>query len=215
MSVDVTINSQYITGETRGSEPVTSLINEINQIIQTQLVDTAEAIEAKTSILSASLVWLDLIGKKMNLDRPGEVVDEENVFGFDGHGVGFDQAIFWPGIDELVPVTDEVYRRYLIARGLQLLTDCTIESMEAIVAKALDHTELKYIDSGGMGLALLWDGCSEKHVFIDMFLSTGLITKPAGVRIDELYLPQADGCFGFDGHGLGFDQAPFCEIINL
>ena len=205
---DITQNSQYLTGRPRESEKLKALIDGINELIQTELIDFAEATEAQTSILTATGIWLDHIGTKLKFPRPRLTVDGFEVFGFDGHGVGFDQAPFWDGLQDTVGIADEAYRILLIVRGGQLLTDCSIPSMNAILTAAFGYGS--YVDKGNMHLDVIIDTID--ITLAEIIKEIGLLTKPAGVEIDNIFIHDGD-VFGFDGHGVGFDQAPFSNMI--
>ena len=208
---DITNNSQYLTGRPREDENLKAIIDGINALIQIELINFAEDIEKQSSILTATGIWLDYIGSKLIFPRPRLKSDEFDVFGFDGHGVGFDQAPFWDGLSTSVPVSDKTYRIFLIARGGQLLTDCSIPSMDSSLTAAFGAGS--YIDKGDMSLSVVIDSDLD-DAMITLIRTTGLLTKPAGVRLDNLFVHDGD-VFGFDGHGVGFDQAPFVKLITL
>jgi hypothetical protein len=208
---DITNNSQYITGKQRDDATLKDLIDAINQIIQDELIDFAEDIEKQASILTATVIWLDLIGKRLLFPRPYVEDGTFDVFGFDDGGVGFDQAPFGGTGAAEVPVSDETYRTLLIARGGQLLTDGTIPSMDSILQTAFGLGY--YIDHGNMSLSVIFDGDLEP-VIGQIIADTKLLTKPAGVRINGIYITHGES-FGFDDGGVGFDQAPFVEYIPI
>lgn len=208
---DITQNSQYLTGRPRESIELKALIDGINELIQSELIDFAAATEAQASILTATGIWLDRIGTKLKFPRPRLAVEDFDVFGFDGHGVGFDQAPFWDGIQDTVGAADETYRMLLIVRGAQLLTDCSIPSMDSILQAAFGYGN--YIDKGNMSLSIVI-GATIDSAIVEMMKNTGLLTKPAGVSFGNLFVQDGD-VFGFDGHGVGFDQAPFVKYYSL
>lgn len=180
MTTDITNNSQYITGKPRESVTLKSIIDGINDLIQSELINFAEDTEKQISILTATGVWLDWIGARLNFPRPTLAQDDFEVFGFDGHGVGFDQAPFWDGSDYGIGVTDETYRKFLIARGGQLLTDGSIASMTAVLVAAFGDGNY-YVDNGDMTLDVIIDPDMD-DVVMGIVQTTDLLTKPAGVR---------------------------------
>jgi len=208
---DITNNSQYLTGRPREDATLKIIVDGVNALIQTGLIDFAEDIEKQSSVLTASGIWLDYIGSRLIFPRPRLNSDDFDVFGFDGHGLGFDQAPFWAGQDTSVPVSDELYRVFLIARGGQLLTDCSIPSLNAILTAALRSGS--YIDHGNMTLDVVVDADLDS-TGMELIIGSDLLTKPAGVSLLNLFVHDGD-VFGFDGHGVGFDQAPFSKIITL
>lgn len=208
---DIADNSTLLEGKPRQSFTLRDIVERINSIIQTDLIDPVDDLEKQLSILTATGIWLDYIGNKILYPRPQVVVDDTIWFGFDGAGMGFDQAPFTPTGDDTAGIDDESYRVLLIIRGGQLLTDGSIPSMSAIVDAAFG--EGKYIDNGNMSIDVIIDN-SQPDITIDAIVKSGLITKPAGVRINNILIKHISGTFGFDGAGLGFDQAPFIRTFE-
>lgn len=207
---DVSGNSSLLEGKPRESAELKAIVDGINGIIQDNLVDAADNIEKQISILTATGIWLDYIGSKIDYKRPRIAADDARWFGFDDSGVGFDQAPFTPGGDTKVGIGDEEYRALLIVRGGQLLTDGSIPSMDATIQGAFGNGH--YIDNGDMTLDVILDN-SQPDLIIAAIVESGLITKPAGVRIREIYIRTLTGTFGFDGAGVGFDQGVFVRTF--
>jgi len=209
---DVSGNSNLLEGKPRESTILKSLVDGINQIIQDDLVDGACAVETQTSILTATGIWLDRIGERVRLTRPKIATADFRWFGFDGAGNRFDQANFIPGETDPTGIDDDSYRSLLIVRGSQLLTDCSIPSMTAI-AKAAFGDSSNYIDNGDMSLDIII-GEDLADVVITQLSDAGLITKPAGVRINSVQVSGDGEVFGFDGNGFGFDQKNFIRLLE-
>ena len=182
---DITNNSQYLTGRPREDENLKTIIDGINSLIQAELIDFAEDIEKQSSILTATGIWLDYIGAKLNFPRPRLDSGAYDVFGFDGHGVGFDQATFWGGEDMSVPLADETYRAFIIAQGLQILTDCSISSMDAVLNTAFGNGS--YEDNGDMTLDIVFD-YSFDSAMVQLITESILLTKPSGVLLNIIFL---------------------------
>jgi len=204
MTWDVLNNSDLLEGKPRGSTILRNLIDSINSIIQEKLIDTSSDIEAQSSVLTATGVWLDYIGDRLKYPRPLIAPDDFLWFGFDGNGFGFDQANFTPGTSSKVGIDDDSYRKLLIVRGGQLITDCSIQSLNDTISGAFGSSH--YIDNGNMTLDVVLDNSLDDSMIIAI-VDSGLITKPSGVRIENLLIANTEGNFGFDGNGLGFDQA--------
>lgn len=207
---DITDNGDLIEGKPRESVTLRSIIDSINNIIQDDLIDAADDIEKQSSILTATGIWLDHIGKRLIYPRPKIAISEAIWFAFDDVGVGFDQAPFGPDGDIAVGIADESYRGLLIIRGGQLLTDGSIPSMTASIQGAFSSGN--YIDNGDMTLDVILDSTLSDAVIVAI-VNSGIITKPAGVRIRDTYIKDADGAFGFDGNGVGFDQGTFIRTF--
>lgn len=207
----ITDNSTLLEGKPRQSFILRDIVERINSIIQTELIDPVDDLEKQISILTATGIWLDYIGNKILYPRPQVVVEDVIWFGFDEAGFGFDQSPFAPTGADTVGIDDESYRMLLVIRGAQLLTDGSIPSMSAIVDAAFG--EGKYIDNGNMSIDVVIDD-SLSDIIIAAIVKSGLITKPAGVRINQISIKHTSGTFGFDGVGPGFDQAPFIRTFE-
>lgn len=192
------------------SPVILGIAQRINEIIQTELIDSANTLEQYVSVLNARGEWLDRIGERFDIPRPALRDDQFLRFGFDDAGVGFDQAIFGPERGGGTPIADETYRRLILARGGQLLTDASGPSLDQILETAFGSGH--YIDHQDLTVTVRIDGDFRTDE-LDLIIGTGLVTKPAGVRIREIIIVPSDGAFGFDDNGVGFDQAPFARII--
>jgi hypothetical protein len=209
---DITNNSDYIAGIAREDDKIKGLVDGITQIIQDNLIDAADAMNTQASILTATGIWLDYWGKRLLYPRPHIPSEEITTFGFDLAGVGFDQAPFYAGDDVGVPITDEVYRVLLIARGGQLLTDGSIPSLNSVLFAAFGFGH--YVDHGDMSLSVIFDGAVDT-LTAQVIADTDIIIKPCGVRIRAIQVTHENGSFGFDGNGVGFDQQPFSDVITI
>ena len=208
---DITSNSTLLEGKPRQSFTLRDIVERINAIIQTELIDPVDDLEKQLSILTATGIWLDYIGNKIKYPRPLVTVDEAIWFGFDGAGLGFDQAPFTPTGTTTVGISDDSYRALLIIRGGQLLTDGSIPSLSASIDSAFG--EGKYIDNGDMTVDVVIDN-NQTDIIIAAIVESGLIIKPAGVGINQILIKHTTGTFGFDGAGVGFDQAPFIRTFE-
>ena len=208
---DITNNSDLLEGKPRGSTTLKTLIDSINSIIQTNLIDPSCDIEKQSSILTATGIWLDYIGERLKFPRPLIAPDDFLWFGFDGNGFGFDQANFTPGGTNKVGIDDDSYRALLIVRGGQLLTDCSLPSLDATLQGAFESGH--YIDNGDMTMDVIIDD-TQSDVIIQALVDSGLVTKPAGVRLSVFLIAHVAGTFGFDGNGTGFDQGLFVRTLD-
>lgn len=208
---DIAGNSNLLEGKPRESLTLKTLIDSINQIIQDELVDTSDNIEEQSSILTAAGVWLDYIGERLSFPRPLIAADAYNWFGFDGNGYGFDQANFTPGGTNKVGIDDDAYRALLIVRGGQLITDGSLPSLDATLDGAFDTGH--YIDNGDMTMNVIIDS-TQPDIIIAALIESGLITKPAGVKLEDILISHGENTFGFDGNGVGFDQGLFIRTVD-
>ena len=210
---DITNNSQYRTGKPRESVELKAIIDGINELVQIQLIDCAQDIETQSSILTATGIWLDYYGARFNFPRPYFPPDQFTVFGFDDNGLGFDQAPFGSGETANQPISDDLYRSWIISRGGQLITDGTLPSLNSIVQTAFG-SDAYYVDHGNMSMSVNISSSFTSQE-VEAIIEAGVIPKPCGVRIRVLYNDVATDVFGFDGNGFGFDQAPFVTEFYL
>jgi len=208
---NITNNSDLLEGKPRGSTTLRTLIDSINSIIQTNLIRPACDIEKQSSILTATGIWLDYIGDRLKYPRPLIAPDDFLWFGFDGNGFGFDQVNFTPGGTNKVGIDDESYRALLIVRGGQLITDCSIPSLDNTLQGAFENGH--YIDNGDMTMDVIVDD-TQPDIIIQALVDSGLVTKPAGVRLSVFFIAHSSGTFGFDGNGIGFDQGLFVRTLD-
>jgi len=209
MTVDITTNSQYITGKARGDAQIKLLIDGINDLIQAKLIDAAEALELNASVLTAEGEWLDLIGAKINFPRPYFPPDQFTTFGFDDNGLGFDQGPFATGETADQPISDTLYRKWLIAKGGALIIDGSLSSLTSVVQAAFND-DSEYIDHGNMTMTCILEGGEYTFQEIEAIVDANFLPKPCGVRVRLLYNNINNDIFGFDGSGYsGFDQDPF------
>lgn len=206
-------NSDLLIQQYKNSPNLKGLVDAINCLINDELFLPALELSTQASLLTAEGVFLDRIGEKFGILRPFVSVATLEVFGYDANGLGFDQGPFTDETgNEGVPIADDFYRSLIIARGGQLLTDGSVPSMNNILTAAFGSGH--YIDNQNMTMDVRIDGDLDPDI-IGIVTSSGLITKPSGVRLINLYNFHDEGGFGFDNNGTGFDQAPFVNIINL
>ena len=188
------------------------LVEQLNQMICDEITDPIDDIARQQSVLTATGIWLDRIGERFEVPRPFLFNGTFTCFGFQGNGVGFDQGPFCTNGQEGIPADDEFYRRIIIAKGGQLITDGTVDDMGAILSAGFGQGN--YIDFDNMTMSVRIDADLREDE-IQLILESALITKPAGVRLIELQIIHENGAFGFEGNGQGFDQAPFSRVVYL
>ena len=194
------------------SPRILGIAQRIDELVTRQLIDPAKEIERNISVLNAEGFWLDRIGERFDIERPAIGAGEYAVFGFEGNGVGFDQGPFTPDTGGGTPIADDTYRRLILARGGQLLTDGSSPSLDNILNVAFGSGH--YIDNQDLSVTVRIDGDFREDQ-LDLIVDTGLLTKPSGVRITDVIIVPNSGFFGFDGSGgVGFDQAPFVRSVT-
>jgi hypothetical protein len=210
--IDVTTNISLLIQQYRNTVRTKGLIMGILQMVQDQLATPMCQIQDYYNIDTAVGVFLDRIGRIFNYPRP--LIDQGQFayFGFDGNGLGFDQATFVPdgGSDDKIPAGDDMYRLLLKAWIAGLFTDGSLPSINAVIQTALGPGSW-VIDNGDM-TALVTLKYSDLNVLYAM-VQTGVIPKPAGVQY-SYYIRNSDAVFGFDGNGVGFDQSNFITELS-
>ncbi len=204
------MTTNVIARQYQQSPRILTIARQIDDIVQRELIDPARRIEEYVSVLEAPGFWLDRIGERFGIPRPSLRDGSYLAFGFDDAGVAFDQAPFEADRTGGTPIADETYRRLILARGGQLLTDGSGPSLDNILDVAFGTGH--YIDHQDLSVTVRIDGDFRPDE-LDLILDTGLLTKPAGVRIRNIIIVPSSNAFGFDDNGVAFDQAPFARII--
>ena len=78
-----------------------NVLGGVLQLLQGEIGDVLKYLDTTLNIDLAAGVWLDYLGRRLGFPRP--FVSDAGIvyFGFEGSGVGFDQAIMRSDIDEL------------------------------------------------------------------------------------------------------------------
>ncbi len=210
----MTLNcTDLIISQYRNSPKLVSLIDTYCKIVQADLIDATEQLALEAVIDTASGYWLDRIGDRIGLVRPG--LPATIFFGFRGVEIarGFNQARFkGEGEDpSFVPVSDATYKIYLRAKGASLLTDGSQPSLSRV--SALAYGNAIYLDDQNMSTYVVVNGIVDEIIILASQL--GLFLKPAGVRMIILIV-HPELAFGFEGQddSLSFNQAPFIGVIR-
>lgn len=199
----------------RNSPRIVSLLESFCGIVEEDLIAAANQLALESAVATASGFYLDLIGERVELARPGVPSSETKIFGFEGQddSVGFDQGRF-SNIGEdpsYIPVDDLTYRRFLIARGSELITDGSQPDLSRVAEKAYGNAT--YLDNQDMTTTIILSGISDEIAIIANQI--GLLPKPAGVRIASIQVVHPELAFGFEGQAdsVGFDQSPFVGVL--
>lgn len=201
-------SDKLIAQDKRGN--IKTLLDGINEVIQRLLLTPACKLQEQMDVDLAVGQFLDYIGARINQIRSQIAADNVSFFGFQGNGLGWDQHPFYAGNGSIVAISDTLYRQYLKARGGQLQTTGTVPNMDAIIQSALGAGH--YIDNFDMTCFVRIDQALETWE-IEQLVETGLITKPAGVRIVLIVSTDEGNFFGFQGNGVGWDQSPFANVF--
>ena len=125
-----------LIGQWQGSEKLGALIQVYRDIVVEDIIPAFETLRDMRKIESAVGVHLEYLGRRLGVGRPSTTdPSEDSRFGFDDAGTGFDQAPFRGARanDAVYPLPDAVYRQFLRARAITLLSDGSIEALKASV----------------------------------------------------------------------------------
>ena len=197
---------------------IETLLKNIGKLTDQELSEIILSFNEKALIQTADGTWLNFWGFRLNTPRPGISIGQ-NVFSYDGaSGKTFDNAPFWESNDVLIPIDDDIYRKILLSKALQLVTNGTTEDYAKILQVIFD--DAFYIDNQNMTAGVILVSNLSNTILLSM-IEAGVIPKSSGVLlafIDRIVLDQ--DVFGFDEaqllpgvQALGFDQASFVEQI--
>lgn len=113
------------------------LVGETIGVLRDQIVEPSRRLEQMLTLDEASGIWLDRIGDRLGFPRPRQTrrAADDDYFGFDSHGTGFDQAPLWstnPFLGGTEGISDAYYRRMLRARAISLYSTGTFAEIEQI-----------------------------------------------------------------------------------
>ena len=198
----ITASSELVIGQWVGSPRLRGVIDAAVNIIKAEAEPALAQLKLMREIDTAKGVWLDYLGTRLGLKRPATTDPaQDERFGFDMAGKGFDQAPFRgdSANDAVYPLPDAVYRKLLRARAILLLGDGTIQTFIKAV-RAIDPGAAVQ-DQRNMVVRVV----TSMRSFLELADTSNALPRSAGVRIE-----YADrGRFGFDLAGVGFDQGPF------
>lgn len=210
--VDVTENIALIIEQYKNTVNLKKLISGLLTLIQQKLIEPLCIYQLEMNIDQAKGFLIDRIGGIFGYKRPLIDSGQFVYFGFDGNGLGFDMATFVPdgGTADFYEAGDDLYRTLLKAWIGGLFTDGTLPSINKVIQLALGASGGHVIDNGNM--------TADVYLFnVDINLlytiaKTNVIPRPAGVAYN--YNLATGTVFGFDGNGVGFDQAPFITVLE-
>lgn len=183
------------------------LLSQILSIMQAQFIDVIKQYTDKYSIDTADGVWLDYVGYRLGVFSRPSYENPGEYFGFDDTGTGFDQAPFENDI-LLVPINDAYFRAFLKARAQQLITDCSIDSIQQALLFFFEQVFVTDNYNMTMSVNIV---TNIPVLIVQAVIDAGIIIKPAAVGINGQVV--FGDFFGFDDTGTGFDQGPFVYEI--
>jgi len=181
LDLDLTKNTDLIISQYEKTFRTKTFITGIAEVLQAQIVDVAAQIQINKNIDVATGFFLDIIGSNFKYIRPR--------------------------IDDVI-ATDDFYRSLLKVWIFQLFYDGTTLFANQVIK--MIFADGYVIDNLGMGATVVINrGAFTQQAVLDI-IDTGIIPRPAGVKYTyDIVTGFGNFAFGFDGMGVGFDQAPF------
>ncbi len=129
---------------------------------------------------------LDVWGRILGVGRVIQIPSPGGAFlGFDGsdlaHTFGFGVFYGFGSSTDNFPLSDDYYRRLLLAKAAANITDCSIPAINALLTALFPaYAPVYVIDSGGMALIYHF-GVTLNVVDYAIVTQTGVLPRPAGV----------------------------------
>jgi hypothetical protein len=133
-------------------------------------------------------------------------------FGLDLWGVtlGVSRPQYTNSNDEIVPFSDDMYRKLLLARILKYNINGSVASINDYLNFVFENQSVALINNYDMTVRIMfYSSISPEDLAV--IESEDFIPLPTGVKIDYQIIPK-NTTFGFDGSTLtGFDTGTFIE----
>ena len=196
--------SELVIGQWVDSPKLRSAIDAPVGALEEDVLPAFDAVQLMHEIDAAEGVWLDYLGGRVGLRRPYTTDPaQDERFGFDEAGVGFDNAPFRGDAanDAVYSLSDSLFRRLVKARAQLVLGDGTFQTFAKAVMIIDDTAQLRDLRDMTVRIS------TSNRRLLELADSAGALPRNAGVRIR--YVER--GKFGFDEAGVGFDQGPFAR----
>ena len=193
---------ELLIAQWQGSPKIQALIEVLGDIATDDLLPALQTLRLMRQIESAEGVHLDYLGRRLGVQRPSTVDRAQDPrFGFESAGQGFDQVPFAGDRvnDAVFPLPDAVYRLFLRARAVALLSDGTTTALTLSIL-AIDPSA-SVTDRRNMTVRVV----TSRQSLLEAADEAGCLARNAGVGI--VYADR--GRFGFEESGVPFDQGPF------
>ena len=202
----ITVGTHLLLGQWRNAENLKTLIDIGIEAFRERIEKPHQRLRAMGRIDDAEGVWLDYLGRRYGIERPytnQAGIGEDERFGFDDAGVGWDQAPFRGDAahDAVFPLPDPIYRKFVRSRAILVVGDNTFATFERS-ALAIDP-RCRVADNHDMSLLVV----THLRWQFELADRIGALARNGGVKM----IIRDRGRFGFDAAGVGFDQGPFGE----
>lgn len=148
--------------------------------LRDEIDEPLAALQAQRNINTAEGVFLDRIGDLLGCPRPAVAVTPDDLFGYDGAGVGFDQGRLADASgfgDPVEPISDGAYRSLLRARRTTILGDGSVAALEEAATEV--EASATVTDGRDMTVTITTSNIS----LMDLAIACRAVGGPAGVRL--------------------------------
>ena len=197
--------TDLVVGQWRDSPRLLSAIQAPLEAITADVLPALDRVALMHEVEEAEGIWLDYLGRRVGLSRPATTdPSQDDRFGFDRAGVGFDQGPFRGdgANDAIYPLVDTLFRRLVKSRAILVLGDGTFATFVR-AARQIDPGA-RVRDLRNMTIRVV----TGMRALFELADAAGALPRSAAVRV--IYADT--GRFGFDRTGVGFDQGPFTPV---
>ena len=174
-----------------------------------ELYNAAIAVEEARTVLTASGVNLDALGRIVGLPRTTMAYSEDSWFKFDTSGQGFDQMPWWvtgAPLNTNAVATDPQYRQQIIARIIKNHTLCASIPEILYLIHTMYDVDVSYIKTGPNKVRLVVQDGTSKALLYDLTNSEDTMTVdddyrmpyPATLSLESKVFFIKDPAFIFD-----------------
>lgn len=133
---------------------------------------------------------LDIWGRIVGIGRTWPIAVNTEYFQFDGgDGEGFNLAPFWSGNVQTTNFTfsDDAYRRLILAKAYSNIIDCTIPSLNQLLANMFPGRGNCYVlDNADMSFTYYF-GFPLSNIDLTIITNTGILPRPGGISVNVVH----------------------------
>ena len=172
--------ADILLGQWQQSPRLRGVVVDVLQPILADALAAADEIQRMQDIDQAVGVWLDYLGVRLGIERPATSDPTlDTRFGFDLAGAGFDQHPFRGDAanDAVYPLPDAIYRRFVKARAVTVLSDGTFATY--VKAVRLIDPNATVVDNRDMTVTVT----TALQDLLELADGIGALPRTAGVMV--------------------------------
>ena len=172
--------ADILIGQWRAAPRLRGVVDNVLQPILDDAVSAKQRIEVMKDVNEAIGVWLDRLGRTVGIERPATSDPSlDTRWGFDLAGAGFDQHPFRGDAanDAVYPLPDAIYRRFVKARGLTVLSDGTFATY--VKAVRFIDPNATVVDNRDMTVTVT----TALQSLMELADASGVLPRTAGVMV--------------------------------